>query len=163
MLRRLNLSVTWGTINKYSSDTSLCLFNLYLQHSIINFLEFTYLYLTAGYCTTKLHNKEKYIVKYHLPPNHSSTQTPPSILVRLLEQPIPMYWSQWPPQPRPRHFWLPWRPENMIPELYLIGYSTRRRRSPGGSGILIWSEGWRQNTPSTFMKFWSIFDIFHCL
>ena len=59
MFRRLKLSVTQGPINESSSDISLFLSNLYLQHSIIDVLEFPSLFFTAVYFTTKWHNKEK--------------------------------------------------------------------------------------------------------
>ena len=59
MFSRLKLSVTWGPINNSSSDIYLFLFNLYLQQSIMDIIEFPYLCRNSGCCTTKLHNKEK--------------------------------------------------------------------------------------------------------
>ena len=73
MFSRLKLSVTWVPINNSSSHISLFLFNLYLQWSIIDVLEFLYLCSASGYCTTKQHNKEKEKVTSHLPPIWTNT------------------------------------------------------------------------------------------
>ena len=82
-----------GLINDSSSDIYLFLFNPYLQQSIIHILEFLSLCHTSGCFTTKRH-KEKQRVASHLSPDHSYIQIPPSVLVCLLERPIPWAWKQ---------------------------------------------------------------------
>ena len=72
MFRRLILgSVTGPPINNPSSDISLFLYNLYLQHSIPDILEFPPLYRTSGCCTTTWRNREK------IDPSTSQTLTHP--------------------------------------------------------------------------------------
>ena len=95
--------------------------------------------------------------------NQSYIQIPSSAFVLLLKRPVSRAQYQWPPQPRPRHRYLPWRPEITILELNTTGYRTRRRRRPRGRGIPIRYGGHWKPTSRTFGTFWPGFDIFHCL
>ena len=77
---RLKLSVTWVLINNNSSDIPILLLNLYLQYPITVILEFSPLCCTVECCTTKKHNKEKYISTYNIPPSlYLAIQAAPSM------------------------------------------------------------------------------------
>ena len=160
MFKRLKLSVTWGPINNSSSGISLFLFNLYLQNSIINILEFPYLCRNAGYCTTKWHNKEKERVTSHLPlihPNHPFRPRPPS-QAAYSKGSIPMTAPTHTPSP--------------LPTLKAGEYNswTASDRIRDASEKKPWREwdhdsvrGKWQTMSSTSGTLWSRFDIFHCL